>query len=517
MITRTFFLLTIITLLCTIQVDPAVGDQDTLALPDKNYTIQTESTGNKGITEPTGEFLPDAEDLLPLHNKMVSIELRDIPLREVLYSIAESAGLNLIIERGVNTELPLTLSVKNISAEDALQIILDAAGYFYRRKGNILFVKALDTIVFEFGQPAIVQNYSVEVGGDILGSAIEGAQSFSGQGGGGGSEGSGDQDIKGKVEQRITSDKKAFDFWESIEQAIKNILDISDSEQQVAQGDDLRPFFNISRMTGTISVTANKDGLERVEQYLAFLKKALNRQVIIEARVMEVKLSEGLQYGFDWSWLASDSVTVQGNNFSSVLGDGSPNIQVNITRGDFSGVVRAIESQGKVKVLSNPRINIMNGQTALLSVGRSQSFLSSIESDITTGDNPVITFTTDTASVLTGVMIGIVPYINEKGEIAMSITPIISELISLDERPVGEQGTSISLPTVDLRQLSTTVKVKDGEMIVIGGLVQTRKRTNDNKVPFIGKVPLIGYLFTRFDDVDEQTDIIILLKPTLTT
>lgn len=466
------------------------------------------------------DFRPVAEDLLPLRNRVVSLELRDTHLRDALYSIAESVGLNLVLENGVNPDMPLTLSIKNTRAEDAINIILDAAGYFYRLQDNIIFVKHTDTRIFEFGQPAVVQSYSVSVGGDILGAAVEGARSFSENSGGGGGSGSssggsgGDMEMKGKVEQQITSDAQAFDFWNSIERALASILGIEQNAQQTGAALTNQPSCTINRMTGTIAVTATRQGLERVEQFIETVRQALSRQVIIEARIMEVRLSKGNKYGIDWSWLPSDSVTIRGNNFSNVISPTSPNISVHISRGDFTGMLRAIESQGHIRVLSNPRVNIMNGQTALLSVGRSQTYLSAVESDVSTGDNPVITYTTQTSSVLSGIMIGIVPYINAQGMVTMTITPIISELISLEEKAIGQEGTMISLPTVDLRQLSTSVKVADGEMIVIGGLVQTKRKTDDNKVPFIGKLPLIGYLFTRFDNTDEQTDIVILLKPT---
>jgi len=467
------------------------------------------------------EFKPVADDIVPLGTRVVTVELRNTPLRDALYSIADAAGLNLVIERGVNPEVPVTMSIKNVKAEEAIRSILNGAGYFFTLQGNILTIKAIDTRIFEFGQPPLIQQYSIDVGGDILGTAMQNAGGGS-QGGGGSSGGRGtgvDDDLKGKVQQKIEADTKAFNFWDAVQSGLETILHIT-GDQQTAESDGaVRPSFHINRMTGTVMVTATKHDLEQVERYLTALKNSLNRQVIIEARIFEVTLSKGMKYGFDWSWVASGSTRIETNNFGSVINPDTAHVQVHITTDDFTGVLRAIESQGTVKMLSNPRVNIMNGQSALLSVGRSQTFLSAIETNISNniGGNPVITYTTDTSSVLSGVMIGIVPYINENGELAMSITPIISELIRLEERPIGKEGTAIALPTVDLRQLSTTVKVKDNEMIIIGGLVQTKRKTDDNYLPIIGRIPLIGYLFKRFDHSDEQTDIIILLKPQLRT
>lgn len=461
-------------------------------------------------TEP---LLPVADDLLPIRNRMVSIALRDTPLRDALYSIAESVGLNLVLEKGVNPSLPLTITIKNVCAEDALSIILDAAGYFHKLRGNVLHVRERDTVLFEFGQPSVVQRYTVDIGGDILGAAIESTRGFSESGGSGGG-GGGTQDMTGLVKQEITSDQKAFDFWDAIEVSLREILNIS-TERDANQSDPdrQRSYFTLNRMTGTVSVTAPKNELDRVTLYFDALKRALKRQVIIEARVIEVNLTKGLQYGIDWNWLVDSDITISGNNFAGAIQSSSPNVEVHIARGDFEGLIRAIESQGKVRVLSNPRLNIMNGQTALLSVGQSQSFISQVISDVSTGDNPVITYTTETASVLSGVMLGIVPYINEHGVISMTITPIISDLLSLEEKEIGSDGTTISLPTVALRQLSTTVQVESGQTIVIGGLIQNRNKTDTNSVPFIGKLPLIGKLFTRFQDSDSTTDIVMFIKP----
>lgn len=459
-------------------------------------------------------LLPVADDLLPIRNRMVTVALRDTPLRDALYSIAESVGLNLVLEKGVDPALPLTLTIKNISAEDALSIILDAAGYFHELRGNVLHVRELDTVLFEFGQPSVVQSYTVDIGGDILGAAIESTRGFSESGGSGGGGSGGTQDMTGLVKQEITSDQQAFDFWDAIERALREILNIA-TQNNSEQSDTSRQrsYFTINRMTGTVSVTARKSELDLVTRYLGALRQALKRQVIIEARVIEVSMNKGLQYGIDWNWLVDSDITISGNNFAGTIQSSSPNMEVHITRGDFEGLIRAIESQGKVRVLSNPRLNIMNGQTALLSVGQSQSFISQVISDVSTGDNPVITYTTETASVLSGVMLGIVPYINEKGVISMTITPIISDLLSLEEKEIGADGTTISLPTVALRQLSTTVQVESGQTIVIGGLIQNQKKTDTNSVPFIGKLPLIGKLFTSFEDSDTSTDIVMFIKP----
>lgn len=452
-------------------------------------------------TEKTPEFAPVSEELSPLKTRIVSISARGTPLRDVLHVIAESTGLNLVMEKGVDPETPVTITLKNVTAEDALNTIFTSADYFFFVRENMLFVRAVDTKIFEFGQPAVIQEYGVDVGGDILGGATTGLA------GAGGTTGT--TSIKGSVTQKVQADKDSLKFWDSLEKSLANLLRSTPNAS-----------YNINRMTGTIVVTASKNKLHMVENYLLTLKKILNRQVMVEARIVEVQLSQGLKYGIDWTALDINNlgqISFGTSKFSDVTGD-LPNFQVGLYRWDFTGLLKALQTQGNIKVLSNPRVNIMNGQTALLSVGRNVNFISRVEtttSAVTTPGTGTTTFTVQTSSVLSGIIIGIVPFISENGDVSMSITPIVSDLVRLDDKTVGKVGENmiqISLPTVDLRELSTTVKIKDGDIIVIGGLIQNRDSEIDAQVPFIGNVPIVGHLFKRRDSISEKTELIIMLR-----
>ncbi|HCC68606.1 MAG TPA: pilus (MSHA type) biogenesis protein MshL [Nitrospiraceae bacterium] len=442
---------------------------------------------------PPPNFIPVAEELLPLKTRVVSISARDTPLRDVLHVIAEATGLNLVMEKGVDPEIPLTVTLSHITADDALNIIVTSVDYFYSVKENILTVKAVDTRMFELGLPPIIQDYTVDIGGDILGAAAAG--------------------LRGAITQRIGVDTVAFRLWDSIEKAIAGMPGIVS--------------FSVNRMTGTIIVTATKMALERVEKYLTAIKKALNRQVIIEARIVEVHLSETLRYGIDWTAVfegpGMDQHIIKADTFAAVVTEGLPHLHIGTIGRDFTALLRALETQGNVRSLSNPRVNIMNGQTSLLNVGRNVTFISRVETTITAPAAeraPITTFTIETDTVLSGIIIGIVPYISETGEVSMTITPIVSDLVRLEDKAFGEVGENIiqiSLPTVDLRGLSTTVRVKDEEMVIIGGLMQERELLEDSKVPVLGDIPLIGYLFRSQKKLAERTELVIMLKPTVVT
>jgi hypothetical protein len=400
------------------------------------------------------EFVPVKEDISPLQTKVVSIAARNTPLRDVLYTISEAANLNIVMEPGVNPELPITITLRNITVEDALNIIFDSVDYFYSIKDNILIVKAMGTEIFEIGLPNLIQEYKTDVGGDILSGVATGE----------GGEGA----IAGNISMTSVSDKVSFQFWDALEKSLKTLLTTKNDEQEWA----LQPSFTVNRMTGTIMVTATKKDLKKVRDYIANLKKVLNRQVLIEARIVEVQLSEGLKYGIDWNqvskWIGVGTIGIGTETFSDVVGSNNPNFQISVTESNnFSLLLKALQEQGEVKTLSNPRVSILNGQTAMLSVGRNVSFISSVETTTTTteGVTPTVTFTVETSSILSGIIFGLVPYITNEGEITLTITPIVSNLVDLEAKTIGagDNLVEIKLPTVDLREMSTTVKVSAGK------------------------------------------------------
>ncbi|MDD5243492.1 MAG: pilus (MSHA type) biogenesis protein MshL [Syntrophorhabdaceae bacterium] len=477
----------------------------------------------------TPEFVPVAEDISPLKTRIVDIAARKTPLRDVLHVIAEATSLNLVMEKGVDPETEVNLTLKNVTAESALNTIFAAVDYFYKVEENLLIVKAVDTRMFELGHPAMTQAYGVDVGGDIFGGAMNIAPGGSSGGGGGG----GSASIKGSVTQNIKSDDTAFKFWDAIEKSIDSILGAQTggagaggATTGVQQG------YTVNRLTGMVYVTASKKNLQRVENFIKSVKKTIGRQVMIEARIIEVTLSDVFQFGIDWTLVdrfmtsagrTTSSFTFGTTRFNTVVPNTGPVFAITGApsfggaKGDLNFTVQALEEQGEVRTLSNPKINIMNGQTALLTVGRNEAYISKVESTTTAGaGTPVTTFTVDTNSVLSGILIGILPYINESGEISLTVTPIVSDLVKFTPKNIGSPTVvELSLPTVDLRQLSTTVKVRHGDVIVIGGLIQQKESLTDDQIPFLGNIPLLGYLFKSRNKLERRVELVIVLQPVL--
>ena len=472
--------------------------------PEAKEAVTSRQIPPKPVSTP--DLVPIYEDVSPLKTRFVDLSARNTPLRDVLLIISEATGLNMIMENDINSEIPVTISLKNATAEDALNRVCGAVNYFYTLNNNMLTIRATTTKIYELGYPSVLQTYNTDLGGDMLGSAAAGS--------GGGST------VKGNITQKTETDKSAYNFWEVIEKSLEKIIRSSAGPTSAAGQS-----FMVNRLVGTIVVTATPKTIENVENYLNAIKKIINRQVLVEAKIIEVNPYDGLQFGIDWSYVLHSregrSETFATGQFADVVTSAAPNFSITTIAGDFASLLRAIQTQGETRILSNPRVSIMNGQTSILSVGQNTNFISKVETTTTQGTTPVTTFSVTTSSLLSGIMIGIVPFISESGEISLSITPITSDLTKLDERKLGTPDSSgnypylIQLPTIALRQLSTSVKVRNGQMVVIGGLISEKEQIEDNKIPWLGDIPVLGYLFKSRNKRITKSELVVLIQPVI--
>lgn len=525
---------------CSPSIKEQVSIKNEVQIPDR-FKEKKEDKAPPAPPPKTPDFVPATVDVSPLKTRIVDIVARKTPLRDILYAISNATSLNLVMEKGVDPDTEVNMTLRNVTAEQALNTVFASVDYFYRIQDNLLVVSAVATRTFELGHPAMTQKYEVDVGGDILGGAMNITTSGSGGSGGGGGGGSGQAtNIKGNVSQKIKSDDAAFNFWDSVEKSLASLLEQTAAQQAAGQGAAgpaaaAAQSHTINRLTGTIYVTATKKNLQKVEAYIDSLKKVMNRQVLIEAKIVEVQLSDTFQFGINWSivdryitttaagaarttstWTYATSLFNPVSSTSPVFTiTGNPSFGG--AKADLSMVLNALQQQGDLRTLSNPKLNIMNGQTALLTVGRNQAYMAKIESTTSTGGGAsTTTYTTEQNSILSGIMIGILPYINENGEISLTITPITSDLIDLTSVQIGTPRVAdIQLPTVDIRQLSTTVKVRNGDIVAIGGLISKRESLVDSQVPIIGNIPVLGYLFKSRDKLKSNTELVIILQPVL--
>jgi MSHA type pilus biogenesis protein MshL len=296
-------------------------------------------------------------------------------------------------------------------------------------------------------------------------------------------------------------------------------------------------------MSGVIVVTDRPSRLEIVERFIDRINESLRRQVIIEAKIVEVILNKGNEWGINWNYLQKNFLNTGIFGISQTLSEGANAFRIGFVdqTGNDTGevILDALATQGNVNILSSPRLNVLNNQSALISVGQIIPYLDfQIGSTVSRGiggDIPIIDSVPIIARTLEGVTLGITPQISADGVTTLHIVPIITEqtgnrTISLaldtstsppdDEN--GDDGSqnatkSVDIPVFSVREADTIVRVRDNETIIIGGLISENTKDNVRKVPILGDIPYLGALFTHQQRETIKSELVILLTTTVVT
>jgi MSHA type pilus biogenesis protein MshL len=264
---------------------------------------------------------------------------------------------------------------------------------------------------------------------------------------------------------------------------------------------------NVDRTAGVLQVTDRVSRLDRIDQYIETVMLRVQRQVQIEAKVVEVELRDEFSAGINWRAVIGslgDSATL-----SQTLVQPTPGgFTLALNSGDFSALLNAFAAQGKVNVLQSPRVTAMNNQPAVIRIGTQDVFFTTTTQ---IGEQGQILQTTVTPQSITeGVVLSVTPQISADGIIHMSINPTITERAGVATSRLGDQ-----VPIVNVRETDSLVRVRQGETIVIAGMMQDSATADVSKVPLLGDVPFVGNLFRRTGTSRRKTDLVILLTPTI--
>lgn len=287
-----------------------------------------------------------------------------------------------------------------------------------------------------------------------------------------------------------------------------------------------RPYFTLNRQSGVIVVRDYPSVLLQVANFLEAVEGSAQRQVFIEAKILEVTLSDGYELGIDWSRvspfnvLTAGSAGVGGGLLGSlgqavIAGDGilrgstRGGVSYSVPTGAMDIVIDALAQQGDVSVLSSPKIATLNNQRAVIKVGREDIFFTSDISRGTGGQGDLVTFTPE--SITIGIVLDVLPQINDNGDIMMSINTSITEEVARRETPGGSSG--LSVPVLDVRESNSVVMAQNGQTIIIGGLMKTKKEKKNNSVPIMGDIPILGALFQHEEETESKVELIIMLVP----
>lgn len=421
----------------------------------------------------------------PFDGQTVSFSVVDEPLQTVLYSLSQAVGVNIIIDPQVADESrKLTLNFENAPAAVVLNEILSAYDLHYEVAGNVVKVTPFAEKIFNLDFLDSNVDAKFEVGGDVLGASE--SESSSGL--------SGSFTLSGNN----TPKSNAYTVLETM---IRPVLSPEGK-------------FSMNRLAGSLYIKDRPKAVRSAAQLIRHFQAMLRRQIVIEARIIEVSLSDQYNYGIDWEVLKDqEGADTELTGIGWSLGEG---LVLSGTSGDYSigAAVNALNVFGDTKVVSNPIIRSKHGQPAIISVGTSYTYKKSVETTRTTSSGSEnISTEVEVSTVFDGLILGVIPFIDSRGRVTLMINPIKSDVdqSSLEEESVGED-LSIALPRVSVKEISSTIALNSGDIVVLGGLIDKDKITDNSGVPFLSGIPLLGYLFKDEDVRDDIRELVILLK-----
>lgn len=327
--------------------------------------------------------------------------------------------------------------------------------------------------------------------------------------------------------------ESSSNFWQELEGALKALVGSEGGRQVVLQP-----------QAGVVLVRAFPDELREVGDYLKAIQGNLQRQVILEAKIIEVELNDGFQSGINWALM-----TRQGDGKNIVFGQtgggtlfkdggselagqagglnpldplfgtiptsafgGAFSAAVNLK--DFTAFIELLQTQGEVQVLSSPRISTVNNQKAVIKVGSDEFFVTDVSSTTVTGTSTTTTPEITLTPFFSGIALDVTPQIDADGRVTLHIHPTVSEVVDQPKSiTVGGQTQNLPLAFSTIRESDSIVSAESGQVVVIGGLMQNQETKTQAKVPFFGQIPLLGNLFKHQLVKSRKSELVILLRP----
>lgn len=475
------------------------------------------------------------------------VKVKDVDIKDLLLALTTDTDISLIIDSDVKGIVPI-LDVKDITLGKLLNYILPQLGLAYSWDGKILrvFKARLETRVFYINYIAVARegernvSYSTRstlggagMGGMGVGGVAGGVTGgVTGMGGfaGGGAEAQSTTNIKTKTETNIWNDLvsglEAIVFGRSARGGER-----TKAPEPYSRSDEEGRRLIISPQTGVVMITDYPEKLSQVALFIESLEGSSQRQVWIEAKILEVILDQKHQMGVNWNAVlnpgerffgllpSTDTVMYPSTSLDtrSPLNQGLSSsygsFQYGVTNNKMDFILDALSRQGQLKVLLSPRLSALNNEKAVIRVVREEAFFNLYTLTTIAQAGAVTAPSINLQIVPVGIMMDIIPQISPSGEITLSVNPDISELVEI--RTFQSQGAMATQPIIDRRSIDTVAKVKEGQTIIIAGIIKERKKEELRGAPFLMKIPFIGTMFRRTEQSVERSELVILITPTL--
>ncbi len=483
--------------------------------------------------------VPQREEAREIPEKLYSLAARDANIQEVLLAFSKESERNIMIDPELSGKV--TVDLKQVTLREALGAILSPVGWTYRLDDKFIRISRLEmeTRLFTLNYTATKRSGKREIfastGGGLQAGSLPGQTPSPSTPG-----------ARTGYSDLVSVDE--MDLWREIQKGLETIIFGSAEEREAAPEPGKVSWTRVDRQgkklivnksSGVIWVTDYPAQLHKVASFLETIEGSSQRQVTIQAKIMEVILSDEYKAGINWkviqglprslnlAWGLTDAAGTTGfpgstTGFTSGTGAGTiatpGTFRVNPFGGIFavgaagaevllSDVMQAISEQGEVKILSSPTISTLNNQKAIIRVGSQDVFF--ITGAVAT--QTTVTQTVQPMTIDIGIILDVTPQISSDGTIIMNIHPSITEKTGEKVTPDGQS----TFPLLSVRETDTTVRVRDNETIIIAGLMQEKKEQTVIGVPGLQSIPLLGALFRYKAEKKNNTELVIMITPTL--
>lgn len=421
----------------------------------------------------------------------------------------------------------ITVNLTDVSLDEVLNVVRDMYGYDVVKTGNVIQVYPaglrtvtipVDYLQFKRSGRSLT---SISTGTITNTNTNTNTDSGSSDSSDSSSSSRSTSSAKGGTEIETISES---DFWPQLQLAVTQLIGGGEGQSVV-----------VTPQASVITVRAYPDEIREVREFLGVSQQRMQRQVILEAKILEVTLSDGYQQGINWSKAFSSNGTNYTIGQGSIVKDTSGSIipavlpgldaigtllggQSNlvISSGSFDAVLSFMATQGDLNVLSSPRVTASNNQKAVIKVGTDEYFVTDLSSVVGNGDNSEPSPEVELTPFFSGISLDVTPQIDDQGNVLLHVHPAVID-VNEQVKEIGFGDSRITLPLArsSIRESDSVIRAQDGDVVVIGGLMKSNTVDQVSKVPVLGDVPVLGHLFRNTSKLTQKTELVILLKPTV--